>query len=206
MTFIKRSTAAVLLTLSLAGQVQAAGYTASDYNQRLRDCVNNQLSTNRGLAVNQSLATQPKPAAQSFTTGTCLDNILNTRINIFSFGGLDGILDAIIKKVQDKACAAVMSQWNQTVGSVNQQLGGTLGGNIPLPYDLGTIQGASGGVRVGTGGSSSSGGIITYNGSAVNSGTAGQIGTQVQSGINQNTNTASKVTTAISNTFNNLIK
>lgn len=108
----------------------------------------------------------PKPANEAFSTGTCLDAIMNTRINIFTMGSLDGILDRLMGMASNRACSAVMGSWNQAVGTAN----GTLGTNVNVPY-LGTV----GGTSVGTG---FGGGPITVNNQAATiNGINGQVET-----------------------------
>lgn len=88
----------------------------------------------------------PQPANESFASGTCLDSIMNTRINIFTMGSLDGVLSKLMNMVSNRACGAVLGQWNQAVGQAN----GTLGTNVNVPY-IGNVAGV--GVGTGFGGS-----------------------------------------------------
>lgn len=94
----------------------------------------------------------PKPANEYFSTSTCLDTILNTRINIFTLGSLDGILKQLMNMAVNRACGAVMGAWNQTVSDVN----GAIGTSVNVPY-VGNV----GNVGVGTG---FGGGPINVNG------------------------------------------
>ncbi|PPC84818.1 MAG: hypothetical protein CTY35_00415 [Methylotenera sp.] len=125
----------------------------------------------------------PKPANEYYSTGTCLDSILNSRINIFTMGSLDSILQGVMNAATNRACQAVMGGWNQAVGQAN----GALGTAANLPYGGGTI---GTGVNVGTG---LSGAPITINGGSVN-----QAATQPTSQIDS-------ATAAVKSTANKLL-
>ncbi|MFL9611160.1 hypothetical protein ACKF11_13825 [Methylobacillus sp. Pita2] len=87
----------------------------------------------------------PRPANEYFSSGTCLDTIMNTRINIFTMGSVDGILKQLMNMAVNRACSAVMGAWNQTVNDVN----GSIGTSVNVPY-VGNV--ASAGVGTGFGG------------------------------------------------------
>jgi len=139
----------------------------------------------------------PQPANEFFTSSTCLDSILNTRINIFTMGSLDSILSQLMNMVTSRACAAVMGAWNNTVGQANQ----TLGTNVNVPY-VGNI----GGVGVGSTGSGGFGGSpITVNNQSANtavlvntvSSTASSTASSVSSAATSATNSGSSVLNSV---------
>jgi hypothetical protein len=71
---------------------------------------------------------------------------MNTRVNIFTMGSLDGLLEKIINMATNRACSAVLGVWNERVGAANQ----VLGTRVNVPY-VGTVGGTS--VGYGYGGS-----------------------------------------------------
>lgn len=128
----------------------------------------------------------PKPANEYFSTGTCIDAILNTRINIFTMPGLDQILDKVTQAVVNKACSFVLGSWNQVVSEVNNKVGTS----VNVPY-LGNV----GGVGVGTGSGNTP---ITINGSSVTSSTVPNIVNNNVTGVaNSVTGTVDKVEGAL---------
>lgn len=134
----------ILATGMVAGQAQAEAFKGNDeatnaYCERYRQ---------NGIAEKQAELEKhiPKPANEYFSTNTCLDQIMNTRVNIFTMGSLDGLLEKIINMATNRACSAVLGVWNERVGAANQ----VLGTRVNVPY-VGTVGGTS--VGYGYGGS-----------------------------------------------------
>lgn len=129
----------------------------------------------------------PKPANEYFSTGTCIDTILNTRINIFTFPGLDQILDKVTQAVVNKACSFVLGSWNQVVSDVNTKVGTSV--NVPYIGNVGSV-----GVGSGAAGSTP----ITINGSSVTTSTVpNAVNSNVTNVINSVNSTVGKVESTV---------
>lgn len=124
-------------------------------------------------------AVVPKPANEYYSTGTCLDSILNTRINVFTLPSLDVILDRLQGLVVNRACSAVLGAWNEQVTKANT----TIGTTATVPY-IGTV----GSINVNS--SSGNSPININNGNGIDLGNANTtVSTQTSNVVTQ-TNTA----------------
>lgn len=135
---------AFLLALAIAGMTpvisNAAPLTPDEKcklccsNGSDEACYSNCLAAeNVRLAMlnDQIEAIKPKPASESFKTGTCLDAILNTGIDFtFSVPTLDGIIRDMVNKAMNAACNAVNQRMNEMMGAVNQKIGTAV--NMPI--------------------------------------------------------------------------
>lgn len=155
----------LLLVTIVAGSLSQSSFAGSSFGgaDEPTQAICAQVRANV-LAKKQAeyIANTPKPANEFFSTQTCLDSILNTRINIFTSGGLDSILGTIIDQAKNKACSVVMGSWNEAINKANQ----TIGANVSLPY-AGNILGVNVGTGIGgqpvniNGGSLSQGAVFT---------------------------------------------
>lgn len=128
----------------------------------------------------------PKPANEFYSEFSCLDKILNTRINIFTMPSLDGVLQGIMNAATNRACSAVMGGWNQAVGQAN----GTLGTAVNVPY-VGNVSGGN----IGYG---ADGTPITINGQAATTQTVQQ---QSQQAVTNNQSTFEAAKNKLINVF-----
>lgn len=137
-------TVVLLVSLTFSTSVFAEAFQGNDESTRA-NC--QRYRENITKAKEEELKSYiPQPANEAFATGTCLDSIMNTRINIFTMGSLDSILGNLMNMVTNRACNAVLGQWNQAVGKAN----GALGTNVNVPY-VGNVAGV--GIGTGFGGS-----------------------------------------------------
>lgn len=178
----------ILAAGMVAGQAQAEAFKGNDeatsaYCERYRQ---------NGVAEKQAELERhiPKPANEYFSTNTCLDQIMNTRINIFTMDSLDGLLDKIINMATNRACSAVLGVWNDRVGAANQ----VLGTRVNVPY-IGTVGGTT--VGYGYGGSP-----VTVNGQPATPQTIQQSTTQsVQNANEQSQSALGRAAERIKNIF-----
>ena len=101
------------------------------------DCEDAQARMNREKnAYIQSYIPRSNPG-QAISQNSCLMGILNTRINIGTFFNMSNLLDNFIKMAEGMACNAANQAISGAVGSVNQQIGGSL--NVPYAGNVGSV-------------------------------------------------------------------
>lgn len=130
--------AAHLATMTVAVQAQTAEM----------DCI--QLKYASEVASKQALENQIPMINPSMVLSqlSCIDNILNTRVNIGIFFNIDSIINSLIGQAINRICNAVNSQWDRLMSNVNSQLNLTGVNRIQFPY-------GSGGINIGFGQGSS---------------------------------------------------
>lgn len=141
---MKKALLGMLLATTLCGTTvaYAAIQSADQTFGAVEDCDNTQKAMLEQTAAEIGKYVPPNPNT-FFGSGSCLDNLLNTKISLmFGMPSLSNILGGLLDSAMNAACNVANTAVNQALSNVTGDLG------VPIPLPDGSI--INPGVQVGT--------------------------------------------------------